>query len=111
MRFALVVSLLIAVLAVIFALQNPQFMEVNLFFLGSTRGSTALVLIVTFGIGVLVGLLSTLPGRIRDRRRVKSLEKSLQKEQDASPSASPPSKRSNPPSSPPIPPHDTEDGM
>lgn len=83
MRFALVFSLLIAVLAVVFALQNPQMMEVNLLFI-DTQGSTALVLIITFGIGVLVGLLSTLPGRIRDRRKIKSLEKSLQKVQDAS---------------------------
>jgi len=83
MRFALVFSLIIAVLAVVFALQNPQTMEVNLLFV-DTQGSTALVLIITFGLGVLVGLLSTLPGRIRDRRKIKSLEKSLQKVQDAS---------------------------
>ena len=97
MRISLIVSLLIAVLAVVFALQNPQFMEVNLLFT-ETRGSTALVLIITFGIGVLVGLLSTLPGRIRDRRRVKSLENSLQKVQDASlssPSSAKPSDTSS----------------
>jgi len=83
MRFALVFSLLIAVIAVVFALQNPQMMEVNLLFV-DTQGSTALVLIITFGIGVLVGLLSALPSRVRDRRKIRSLEKSLQKVQDAS---------------------------
>lgn len=99
MRFSLVFSLLIAVLAVVFALQNPQMMEVNLLF-ANTQGSTALVLIITFGIGVLVGLLSTLPGRIRDRRKIKSLEKSLQKVQDASLSSpSSPSSSSRPSSS------------
>lgn len=98
MRFGLIFSLLIAVIAVVFALQNPQMMEVNLFFF-STQGSAALILIVTFGIGVLVGLLSTLPGRIRDRRRIKSLEKSLQKVQDASFSSPSSSKPSSPSSS------------
>jgi len=98
MRFGLIFSLLIAVIAVVFALQNPQPMTVNLFFF-STQGSAALVLIVTFGIGVVVGLLSTLPGRIRDRRRVKSLEKSLQKVQDASFSSPSSSKPSSKPSS------------
>lgn len=83
MRFALIFSLLIAVIAVVFALQNPQMMEVNLLFV-DTQGSTALVLIITFGLGVLVGLLSALPSRVRDRRKIKSLEKSLQKVQDAS---------------------------
>lgn len=93
MRFALVLSLLIAILAVVFALQNPQMMEVNLLFV-ETQGSTALVLIVTLGIGVLVGLLSTLPGRIRDRRTIKSLEKKLKSVQEAS-MPSPPSSSSS----------------
>jgi putative membrane protein len=92
MRFTLVLSLLIAILAVVFALQNPQMMEVNLLFI-ETQGSTALVLIVTLGIGVLVGLLSTLPGRIRDRRTIKSLEKKLKNVQEAS-MPSPPSSSS-----------------
>lgn len=74
MRFALILSILLAVLAVIFALQNPDSTYVNL---GMWRleGSTALVLIVTFGIGVLVGLLATLPSLIRRNRRVKTLER------------------------------------
>lgn len=93
MRFALVLSLLIAILAVVFALQNPQMMEVNLLFI-ETQGSTALVLIVTLGIGILVGLLSTLPGRIRDRRTIKSLEKKLKSVQEAS-MPSPPSSSSS----------------
>jgi putative membrane protein len=97
MRFALVFSLLIAVLAVVFALQNPQMMEVNLLFV-DTQGSTALVLIITFGLGVLVGLLSALPSRVRDRRKIKALEKSLQKVQDAS-FSSPSSSSSASPSS------------
>lgn len=82
MRVALVFSLLLAVLAVVFALQNPQQMDVNLLFI-ETRGSTALVLIVTFSIGVLVGLLSTLPSRIRNRRQISKLKKELQGTSDA----------------------------
>lgn len=97
MRFTLVLSLLIAILAVVFALQNPQMMEVNLLFM-ETQGSTALVLIVTFGLGVLVGLMSTLPGRIRDRRTVKSLEKKLKTVQEASMPSSPTSSSPKPPS-------------
>lgn len=72
MRFGLVFSLLLAIVAVIFALQNPQPMDVNLLFV-RTEGSTALVLILTFGFGVIVGLLSSLPGRMRARRELKEL--------------------------------------
>jgi putative membrane protein len=74
MRFGLILSLLLAILAVLFAVQNPQPMEVDLLFV-HTEGSTALVLILTFGLGVAVGLLSSLPGRIRARRKLKELRK------------------------------------
>jgi putative membrane protein len=74
MRFGLLFSLVLAVFAVIFALQNPQSMDVNLLFF-QTEGSTALVLILTFGFGVLVGLISSLPGRLRARRKLKELQK------------------------------------
>lgn len=77
MRIGLVLSLLLAILAVLFAVQNPQPMEVQLVFF-STEGSTALVLILTFGLGVTVGLLSSLPGRIRARRKLKALQKKQQ---------------------------------
>lgn len=85
MRFGLLFSLLLAILAVIFALQNPQAMDVNLLFF-ETEGSTALILIVTFGLGVVVGLLSTLPTQLRTRRKLKKLQKS---EESGSESSSP----------------------
>lgn len=85
MRFGLIFSLLLAVLAVLFALQNPQMMDVNLLFF-ETQGSTALILILTFGFGVVVGLLSTLPSRIRTRRELRKLKK--QKDDTSSESSS-----------------------
>ncbi len=75
MRTALVMSLVLAVVAVVFALQNPQMVRVNLLFV-ETQGSAALVLILTFALGVAVGILSTLPSRIRDKRELKRLKKS-----------------------------------
>lgn len=83
MRFGLLFSLLLAILAVIFALQNPQPMDVNLLFF-ETEGSTALILIVTFGLGVVVGLLSTLPTQLRTRRKLKKLQKSQESESEPS---------------------------
>lgn len=74
MRLAIVLSLVLAVLAVVFALQNPGFTDVSL---GAwdIRGSTALILMVTFGVGVLVGLLATVPTLVRRKRRIKQLER------------------------------------
>lgn len=74
MRTGLILSLLLAILAVIFALQNPQSMDVNLLFF-ETQGSTALILILAFGLGVVVGVLSTLPKQLRTRRKLKELQK------------------------------------
>lgn len=74
MRIALVMSLLLAILAVVFALQNPAYMDVNL---GpfDVRGSTALILMVTFCIGVIVGILATVPTLVKRRRRIRHLER------------------------------------
>lgn len=74
MRFGLIFSLLLAIFAVIFALQNPQPMDVNLLVF-KTQGSTALVLILTLGLGVLVGILSMLPKQLRTRKELKELRK------------------------------------
>jgi len=86
MRLGLILSLFLAILAVIFALQNPQNMDVTLLFF-QTRGSTALVLILTFGFGVVVGLLSMLPKQLRTRRKLKKLQK--QQSSGSGPSSSP----------------------
>lgn len=74
MRFALILSLVLAILAVVFALQNPAPIDVNL---GPFElyGSTALILMVTFGIGVLVGILAAIPSLMKRRKRVRELEK------------------------------------
>lgn len=82
MRSGLIFSLLLAILAVIFALQNPQPMDVNLLFF-KTEGSTALILILTFGFGILVGLLSTLPKQLRTRRKLKKLQKEHESASDS----------------------------
>lgn len=89
MRTGLIFSLLLAVLAVIFALQNPQQMDVNLLFF-QTKGSTALILILSFGFGVIVGLLSTLPKQLRTRRKLKELQKTQDLESKTSSSSSDP---------------------
>ncbi|PSQ86638.1 MAG: LD-carboxypeptidase [Bacteroidetes bacterium QS_4_64_154] len=89
MRFGLIFSLIIAIVAVLFALQNPQTMDVNLLFF-ETRGSTALVLMVTFALGIMVGLLSTLPKQLQARRKLKKLQRQIGSESKSSPGSSRP---------------------
>ncbi len=76
MRFVLLLALVIAVAAVVFALQNPADIPVRL---GPyvVTGSTAIVLLVTFAFGALTGILAAAPGRWRASRRAKLLEKQM----------------------------------
>ncbi|MFW5973398.1 MAG: LapA family protein [Bacteroidota bacterium] len=70
MRASLVVALILAILAAIFALQNPQPVA---FSLGpfELEGSVALVLIVTFALGVVAGALASLPAIVKRQRALK----------------------------------------
>ncbi len=82
MRAGFVFSLLLAILAAVFALQNPGFIDLNL---GpyELRTSTALVVIVSFVAGALFGILASLPSRLKQRKQVKLLQKQLAAERPA----------------------------
>lgn len=109
MRGTLIFSLILAILAVVFALANPQEMDVNLLF-AEVQGSTALVVILTLVIGVIIGLLSTVPAVYKERKKRKMLERgedpAATKEKKSSP-AYKSSKRSASASDEP-PPHSSE---
>lgn len=77
MRFALVFSLLIALVAVIFAFENPDPVNVEFLTLRSREVPLALVIIVSLLAGVLIGALFSVPSRIRSRSRIKKLEKQI----------------------------------
>lgn len=79
----LIVALVIALVAVIFALQNTMTITVS-FLAWVVTGSLSLVLLVTLAIGVIIGLLFLVPSTIRNsmaasshRKRIGSLEKEL----------------------------------
>ncbi len=68
MQKTLLVILLFAILIVIFALQNSAEVVINLWF-WSINISLALIVILAFALGALVGILFSIP----QRRRKKSL--------------------------------------
>jgi len=79
----LIFALVIAVIAVIFALQNTMVITIS-FLAWEVTGSLSLVLLVTLAIGAVIGLLVLAPSAIRSslsassqRKRVGSLEKEL----------------------------------
>jgi lipopolysaccharide assembly protein A len=76
MQIFIVLALVIAIIAVIFALQNLAVVTVSFLF-WSIPGSLALVLLVTLAVGVLISLLASLPGLIRARWVTSNLRKKL----------------------------------
>ena len=86
MSILLILALLIAIIAVIFALQNTTAVTVT-FFVWQFDQSLALVLLLTVAVGVLIGIFTVLPGAARSkwrlnsqRKKIDNLEKTLQQE-------------------------------
>jgi putative membrane protein len=74
--FVLIIVLLFAVLAVIFAVQNVEVVPIS-FLLWQTEGSLALVLLLALVIGVVIGLLVTLPTRVKFSRQMSKRKKEI----------------------------------
>jgi len=74
--FVLIIVLLFAVMAVIFAVQNVEVVPIS-FLLWQTEGSLALVLLLALVIGVVIGLLITLPTRIKFSRQLSKRKKEI----------------------------------
>src|SRR5208337_1376806 len=85
MRFFIVLALLITIAIVLFASQNSAIVTVS-FLSFHYNGSLALILVVVFTLGLLAGILISIPSLLRkisdlreQKRRVKQLEESITK--------------------------------
>jgi len=74
--FILIIVLLFAVMAVIFAVQNVEVVPISFLF-WQTEGSLALVLLLALVTGVVIGLLVTLPTRIKFSRELSKRKKEI----------------------------------
>jgi uncharacterized integral membrane protein len=113
----LILALIIAVIAVIFALQNTAAVSVS-FFIWQFNQSLALVLLLAAFVGVIIGLLTILPGSIKTRwqlaarnKKIASLEKEIEELKEKLTSAeqrlqalqlTPPAEHSSPSPNPPV---------
>lgn len=72
MNIALILALVVAIVAVLFAFQNPETVQVQFLGFRSIEASLALVLLVTFTFGLLTGWLGSLPSKIRARMETRA---------------------------------------
>lgn len=78
MQLYLVVALIIAVLVVSFALQNAVAVTIN-FLIWKFESSLALVLLVSFGMGILTSLLVSFPSLVRRSWKISNQNTKIQK--------------------------------
>jgi lipopolysaccharide assembly protein A len=86
MVFALILALAIAIVMIFFALENPTMVTIS-FFGYAVEGSLALFILAAMAVGVLIGILLMVPGRIksslsnsRNRKKIGILETSLEEQ-------------------------------
>jgi len=89
MRIAIILSLLIATLAIVFAVINPLAVDINFGLFTIQGASLPLVLIMTLIIGVVIGYLVWLPARITALKKVRALERAAQTPFESQPTAEP----------------------
>lgn len=90
MQLLLIVALGLAILTVIFALQNPIPVGVT-FLIWRFEGSLALVLISTFALGVIVSLLISIPAIVKRRSIISNQTKKITELENSSRERIPPS--------------------
>lgn len=77
MPAVLIIAIILAVLTAVFAIQNSGVIAVS--FMGwEWEASLALILIVTLGVGILVGYLAGLPSRMKKGSQLRQAKKDLE---------------------------------
>jgi len=77
MQLQLVVAIIIAILAVVFALQNAVPIAVS-FLTWRFESSLALVLLITVALGIIMSLLVSVPSKIKRMKLISSQKKKIQ---------------------------------
>jgi len=76
MQLQLIVAIIVAILAVVFALQNAVPITVS-FLTWRFESSLALVLLITLALGILMSLLVSVPSMVKTRKMISSQKKKI----------------------------------
>jgi len=76
MQLQLIVAIIVAILAVVFALQNAVPITVS-FLTWRFESSLALVLLTTLALGILMSLLVSVPSMVKTRKMISSQKKKI----------------------------------
>jgi len=76
MQLQLIVAIIVAILAVVFALQNAVPITVS-FLTWRFESSLALVLLIALALGILMSLLVSVPSMVKTRKMISSQKKKI----------------------------------
>jgi len=82
MQLQLIVAIIVAILAVVFALQNAVPITVS-FLTWRFESSLALVLLITLALGIIMSLLVSVPSTIKKMKSISSQKKKIQELEDS----------------------------
>ena len=74
----LIIATILALIIVVFALQNAEAVELR-FFSASLTVTKAFLIFICLAIGIIVGILFSMPGNLRKGKKARRLEKELGK--------------------------------
>ena len=89
MRLVLIVLVILMGLFALFAIQNPGVVTVN-FFNYYAETSILVVIVASFGAGIIVGFLPGIPTSFKRKRRIRELESALASARKEPPPPPPP---------------------
>jgi uncharacterized integral membrane protein len=79
MRRSLIIGLIAALILTVFALQNDEMVSIKFFFGDPVKGSLSLILLVTIIIGVILGIIFSVPTFNRQTRIIQEKNKEIDK--------------------------------
>jgi len=78
MQKTLIISIILATILVIFALQNVEVIPVNLWF-WTVESSLALILLISFGIGAILGVVLSIPSINKRKKKLEERKMEIEK--------------------------------
>ena len=78
MQRSLIFALILAIIVVIFALQNSDAVTVKLWF-WEVQSSVALVMLIILLIGAILGVMFSLPSIFKKNKKIEDLEEQIRK--------------------------------
>jgi len=82
MQRSIIIALLAALLLTVFALQNDETVAIDFFFGKPVEGSLSLILLITVIIGVILGVIFSLPSINKQARMIQNKNKEIDKLQN-----------------------------